>query len=117
MNWSLLAKRLRLPLGFLFGILYLIFARPLPASLMLGGAVAFAGVLVRGWASGHIIKNDRLATSGPFPAFSAVTKRPFDRERKLIVPSPLLICSKISHVPIDPRLAIRAALPADSAQT
>ena len=66
MNWSLVAKRLRLPLGFLFGASYLIFARPLPAALMLGGAIALAGVLVRGWASGHIVKNDRLATSGPY---------------------------------------------------
>src|SRR6266571_8546816 len=28
--------------------------------------IALAGVIVRGWASGHISKNERLATSGPY---------------------------------------------------
>jgi protein-S-isoprenylcysteine O-methyltransferase Ste14 len=66
MAWSLTAKKLRLPLGFLLGILYLAFARATPLTLITGGAVAFAGVLVRAWASGHIQKNDRLATGGPY---------------------------------------------------
>jgi protein-S-isoprenylcysteine O-methyltransferase Ste14 len=59
-------RKLRLPLGFLFGILYLIFARPTPGSLLLGGAIALAGLGVRAWAAGHIVKNDRLATTGPY---------------------------------------------------
>jgi protein-S-isoprenylcysteine O-methyltransferase Ste14 len=33
---------------------------------MTGGVVALVGVLVRGWASGHISKNERLAVSGPY---------------------------------------------------
>ena len=66
MSLSLLAKRLRLPLGFLLAILYLAFARPTLRGLMLGGGLALAGVLVRAWASGHIMKNDRLATTGPY---------------------------------------------------
>ena len=59
-------RRLRIPLGFLLGGLYLAFARPTPGSLLVGGAVAFLGVLVRAWAAGHIVKNDRLATTGPY---------------------------------------------------
>ena len=59
-------RRLRLPLGFLLGGLYLAFARPTPGGLLVGGAVAFVGVLVRAWAAGHIVKNDRLATTGPY---------------------------------------------------
>ena len=59
-------RRLRIPLGFLLGGLYLAFARPTPGSLLLGGVVAFVGVLVRAWAAGHIVKNDRLATTGPY---------------------------------------------------
>ena len=66
MSYSLLAKRLRLPLGFALAIGYLLFARPTPTLLGVGAAVAFVGVLVRAWASGHIMKNDRLATTGPY---------------------------------------------------
>ncbi len=66
MTYSETAKRLRLPLGFILGIAYLIFARPTTLTLIVGGAIALVGVLARGWASGHISKNERLATSGPY---------------------------------------------------
>ena len=66
MNYSAVARRLRLPLGFLFGGLYLAFARPTLPSLAVGASIAFLGVLVRGWAAGHIFKNQRLATTGPY---------------------------------------------------
>ncbi len=66
MTYSEWAKKLRLPLGFALGILYAVFARPTPLPLAVGGAIAFAGVLVRAWASGHIVKNERLATTGPY---------------------------------------------------
>jgi len=66
LTYSEVAKRLRLPLGFLFGIAYLVFARPTPLTLAVGGAIALIGVVVRAWASGHISKNERLATSGPY---------------------------------------------------
>jgi len=66
LTYSEVAKRLRLPLGFILGISYLIFARPTPLTLAVGGAIALAGVIVRGWASGHISKNERLATTGPY---------------------------------------------------
>jgi protein-S-isoprenylcysteine O-methyltransferase Ste14 len=65
-SYSLTAKRLRLPLGFLLSAVYLAFARPTAASLTTGGAIAAAGLLVRAWASGHIAKNERLATRGPY---------------------------------------------------
>ncbi len=66
MSWSERAKRLRLPLGFLFAALYLAFVRPTPMTLAVGIPIAFAGLIVRAWAAGHIIKNDRLATTGPY---------------------------------------------------
>lgn len=59
-------RRLRLPLGFAFAALYLAYARPTAGSLVLGASIAFAGVLMRGWAAGHIVKNERLATTGPY---------------------------------------------------
>jgi protein-S-isoprenylcysteine O-methyltransferase Ste14 len=66
LTYSEIAKKLRLPLGFLFGIAYLIWARPTILTLAVGGAIAFTGVLVRAWASGHISKNRRLAVTGPY---------------------------------------------------
>ncbi|HEX3160206.1 MAG TPA: isoprenylcysteine carboxylmethyltransferase family protein [Gemmatimonadaceae bacterium] len=59
-------QRLRVPLGFVLGGLYLWFARPTTGSLLLGAVVALAGLAMRGWAAGHIVKNDRLATTGPY---------------------------------------------------
>lgn len=72
MSYSLVAKRLRLPLGFALAIGYLLFARPTPTLLTAGALIALAGLLIRAWASGHIMKNDRLATTGPY----AYTRNP-----------------------------------------
>ena len=66
MTLSEVAKKLRIPLGFVLGIAYVLFAHPTMGSLVLGGVIALIGVLVRAWASGHISKNERLATSGPY---------------------------------------------------
>ncbi len=61
-----LARRIRVPLGFLLAAGYLVVARPTLPTLVVGTAIAFAGLLVRAWAAGHIVKNDRLATTGPY---------------------------------------------------
>lgn len=66
MTYSEIAKRVRLPLGFVLGITYLIFARPTVLTLGVGGGIALTGVAVRAWASGHISKNESLATTGPY---------------------------------------------------
>ncbi|MEP6508912.1 MAG: isoprenylcysteine carboxylmethyltransferase family protein [Gemmatimonadales bacterium] len=66
MTYSETAKKLRLPLGFVVGIAYLIWARPNAVTLPVGAAIAFAGVLIRAWASGHIVKNKKLAVTGPY---------------------------------------------------
>ncbi len=67
-----LLQRVRVPLGFLFGIIFLIFARPEPVALTIGGIIALGGLLIRAWASGHIRKNENLAVSGPY----AYTRNP-----------------------------------------
>jgi hypothetical protein len=59
-------RRLRLPLGFALGGAYLALARPDPRALLLGGAVALVGLLVRAWAAGHIVKDSQLTTTGPY---------------------------------------------------
>jgi protein-S-isoprenylcysteine O-methyltransferase Ste14 len=65
-------QRWRVPLGFLCGALFLVFAAPRPLTLIIGGAVALLGLALRAWAAGHIRKNAQLATSGPY----AYTRNP-----------------------------------------
>lgn len=65
-------QRWRVPLGFGCAALFILFARPRPATLVAGAAVSIVGVLLRAWASGHIRKNDALAVSGPY----AYTRNP-----------------------------------------
>ena len=48
--------RSRVPLGFAFGVLVVLLARPTARSLMTGGAVALVGEAVRIWAAGHLEK-------------------------------------------------------------
>ena len=59
-------QRWRVPLGFLCAALFILFARPRPATLALGAPVSLIGLLLRAWASGHLRKNDALATTGPY---------------------------------------------------
>ena len=66
MNTFVINRKVRLRIGFLFGVVYLVFARPTAGGLLLGLPVALAGLLVRGWAAGHIVKGERLTTSGPY---------------------------------------------------
>jgi protein-S-isoprenylcysteine O-methyltransferase Ste14 len=61
-----LVQRLRVPSGFLLGASFLWFARPTPQSLLLGLPVSAAGLWLRGWAAGHLRKNQKLTTSGPY---------------------------------------------------
>jgi len=65
-------QRWRVPLGFLCGALFVIFARPRALTLAVGGGVALLGLGVRAWAAGHIRKNSELAVSGPY----AYTRNP-----------------------------------------
>lgn len=65
-------QRFRVPLGFLFAVVFVIFARPTPVLMIVGGVVAVLGLLIRAWASGHIRKTQTLAVSGPY----AYTRNP-----------------------------------------
>ena len=65
-SWSKIARRIRVPLGFLFAAFYFWRARPDWLSLALGAAVAATGVFLRAMASGHVKKNEQLATTGPY---------------------------------------------------
>ena len=60
MSAFVINRKVRLRIGFLFGIAYLVFAKPTPGSLLLGLPVAFIGLLIRAWAAGHIVKLEQL---------------------------------------------------------
>ena len=65
-GWSRIAKRIRVPLGFAFAIVYLWLAQPTPAMIAGGSLLIVAGLAVRAIASGQLRKNEDLATSGPY---------------------------------------------------
>lgn len=71
-DYATWASRWRVPLGFGLGVSYLLLARPAPKLLLCGAALALAGLLLRAWAAGHLAKNQRLATGGPY----AYTRNP-----------------------------------------
>ena len=71
-EWSQIARRIRVPLGFVFAVLYFWLARPSWRSLALGAVMVIPGLLIRALASGHVRKNESLATSGPY----AYTRNP-----------------------------------------
>ncbi|MGA8271905.1 MAG: isoprenylcysteine carboxylmethyltransferase family protein [Candidatus Sulfotelmatobacter sp.] len=71
-EWSKIARRIRVPLGFVFAVLYFWLARPTSQSIALGSIVVVPGLLIRALASGHVRKNELLATTGPY----AYTRNP-----------------------------------------
>jgi len=64
--------RWRVRLGYPVAVVFLALARPIPRSIVIGGIVAVFGLLVRGVASGHLRKDEELATTGPY----AMTRNP-----------------------------------------
>jgi protein-S-isoprenylcysteine O-methyltransferase Ste14 len=61
-------QRIRVPLGFAMAALYLWLAPRFATrgSIAVGVALVVLGLLVRAWAAGHIVKNEQLATQGPY---------------------------------------------------
>ena len=58
--------RLRVALGFVFGVLVLILAQPTRKSVIIGMSVAAGGELFRIWAAGHLHKSREVTSSGPY---------------------------------------------------
>ncbi|MFL6444843.1 MAG: methyltransferase family protein [Candidatus Sulfotelmatobacter sp.] len=65
-EWSRVARRIRVPLGFAFAVLYFWLARPSWRSLAFGAVLIIPGLVIRAQASGHVRKNEALAMSGPY---------------------------------------------------
>lgn len=58
--------KLRVPGGFLMVAAFLWLSAPAWSSLAAGLPVAVLGLMLRGWAAGHLEKNRALAESGPY---------------------------------------------------
>src|ERR1700736_2256326 len=71
-EYSHIARRIRVPLGFILAVLYFWLARPTWRFIVLGAILIVPGLLVRALASGHVRKNEALAISGPY----AYTRNP-----------------------------------------
>ena len=61
-----LVARLRVPAGFLMLAAFGYFSAPATESLGVGLPVSLGGLALRAWAAGHLRKNQKLATSGPY---------------------------------------------------
>jgi protein-S-isoprenylcysteine O-methyltransferase Ste14 len=64
--------KLRVAAGFAMVAAFAWFSHPDVASLLRGLALSACGLALRAWAAGHLAKNQRLATSGPY----AFTRNP-----------------------------------------
>ena len=66
MSWNRIARRIRVPLGFVFAVLFFWLAKPTPMFLLLGLLLVIPGLWLRGYASGYVKKNRELTTTGPY---------------------------------------------------
>jgi protein-S-isoprenylcysteine O-methyltransferase Ste14 len=66
LSWKPIARRVRVPVGFLFAAAYLWLARPTTLSIIVGSTIVLLGLAIRALASGHITKNEQLTTTGPY---------------------------------------------------
>jgi len=71
-SWARVARRIRVPAGFLLTAVYLWQAHPTARSIAVGGGIAFCGLALRALASGHVRKDRQLTTTGPY----AYTRNP-----------------------------------------
>jgi protein-S-isoprenylcysteine O-methyltransferase Ste14 len=68
-RWQGIARRIRVPLGFLTGALYLfeLYRRaPLLAAMVWSLALVVPGLWLRGYAAGYVKKNRELTQTGPY---------------------------------------------------
>jgi protein-S-isoprenylcysteine O-methyltransferase Ste14 len=71
-TWQRIAKRIRVPMGFLFAAFFLWLAHPTPRTLRLSLILVLPGLWLRAYAAGYVRKNAELTTTGPY----AYTRNP-----------------------------------------
>jgi protein-S-isoprenylcysteine O-methyltransferase Ste14 len=72
MPWNRVARRIRVPMGFVFAVFFLWLAQPTVEFLLISLILVAPGLLLRGYASGYVQKNEELTVSGPY----AYTRNP-----------------------------------------
>lgn len=65
-GWNRIARRIRVPLGFAFALVYFWLAKPTLLFLALSLVLVLPGLLLRGYASGYVKKNAELTITGPY---------------------------------------------------
>lgn len=71
-GWSRVARRIRVPLGFVFAAFFLWLARPSARYLAISLLLVVPGLWLRAYASGYVKKNTEVTTTGPY----AYTRNP-----------------------------------------
>ncbi|MDP9051878.1 MAG: isoprenylcysteine carboxylmethyltransferase family protein [Acidobacteriota bacterium] len=65
-GWQKIARRIRVPMGFVFAAVFLWLARPSLRTMAASLLLVIPGLWLRGYASGYVKKNAELATTGPY---------------------------------------------------
>lgn len=71
-GWQKIARRARVPLGFVVAAVFLAFARPTWTTLASSLILVLPGLWLRGYAAGYVKKNAELTRTGPY----AYTRNP-----------------------------------------
>ena len=71
-GWQKIARRVRVPLGFVVAAIFLVFARPSWHTLAWSLLLVLPGLWLRGYAAGYVKKNAELTRTGPY----AYTRNP-----------------------------------------
>jgi len=58
--------RLRVALGWVFGVLVIVLAQPTGTTIAIGMSIAAVGETIRFWAAGHLNKSREVTSSGPY---------------------------------------------------
>jgi len=65
-GWQKIARRIRVPMGFVFAAVFLWLAQPSWRTMAASLVLVLPGLWLRGYASGYVKKNAELATTGPY---------------------------------------------------
>jgi protein-S-isoprenylcysteine O-methyltransferase Ste14 len=71
-SWQRIARRIRVPLGFVFAALFLGLARPTWKTMALSLLLVVPGLWLRAYAAGYVKKNTEITRTGPY----AYTRNP-----------------------------------------
>jgi protein-S-isoprenylcysteine O-methyltransferase Ste14 len=71
-TWQKIARRIRVPLGFVFAAVFLWLAQPTITTMLLSLLLVVPGLWLRAYAAGYVRKNAELTRTGPY----AYTRNP-----------------------------------------